>query len=756
MKTKPIVTLDETDSPDIALDVAGTPVVIAKGLPGDDGRNRLTLTSLDSHTTVDLRSTRNALQSPRIVSCGNELIAFWLEGCNGQWRLWSAAAGESRLARPKAISGRRATMAFDVTVDVKGNIWVVWQEGYRVLGRRLSRGGWSKTFAVTAAGVDAWRPAVCAAPDAGVWVAWDVAETNTFNVFLTRLRSVRPSKAIRVTGSPDLAFAPALGCDRKGRVWLAYRQVEHWRRSKVYRLNPRSEIYVRCWDPEATAFSVCDSAELQSGGRVEIPRGRWPNGNLSEVQIFVDAAEHVHVLYRRIRMTGDRVVDKVHDWGWSVEEVVRVGDKWVGPRRLTCGEGFSTARPRLCETGSELLLAAQESAHTSAIPGRREPNALPQVNLYRVNPLPAAGPPAAVHSWEVSPAVLTPETREVLPRDGKEVLIWGDLHRHSDMSKCVSMVDGSVWDHLRWARGVAGLQFYAITDHHNHLNDYEWDRHIDWMERANEPGRFAAVLGFEGGSIGIGTAHVNLYGMDRESVWCARRTYQKYPDLRDLCAALVDAGMVGKVWVIPHFHASAPGGSEAQLPDELWDFAPFTEVVQTRGFSAAFAHLVAGAGQPVGFTGSSDHASPPWARSWTAVPWWQFQHAITGLWVEEITPAGVFAALARRRCMGSNGVKLQVDLTVNGKPMGGVLKTAKAPRVKVQARGTTGLLSLAVVRDGEVIHDVPLSGREQEVVWTDEDATRGEHYYYVRVRQEPEWGYHYAGETWTTPVWVRR
>jgi len=595
-----------------------------------------------------------------------------------------------------------------------------------------------------------------------------VEERGTFNLLVRRVPDQEHFGPVhRITSTRAIDHDCTLGEDPWGNVWVAWSRIEHWQDTRIYRLNPRREIYVRCLDPATGRIHVCDSAEEQHGGRVDIPRGSWQD-NVAGVTLHVDRLGAVHLYTRHIHITGDRTKG-VYDWGWAVREIVRDGSTWRGPERVSLGEGFSTSPPSILESEDGLLLACQESDNTSGMPhvNVREPNAVPHISLYQVPLAHGRRPGTAGRLWEVRGSSRPSDAVRILActQDDGEVLIWGDIHRHSDMSKCVSSVDGSAWDHYRWARSVAGLQFYCITDHWDHLNEHEWRARIDLARRFDAPGEFAALLGFEAAGGAAGTLppgmHVNVYGRDREAAILAMRTFVRQSrnkgSLGGFCHDLERAGLGDRVLVIPHYHGIPRGFPDIGfLPLASRAYIPAVEVVQVRGFAPGLAKALAASDLHVAFTGSSDHASPPWGHAWKLVPWWHYQHAITGLWVKEITVDGVIEGLRRRRAFATNGVKLAVELKIDGHEMGQSFSTSQPPHILVTARATTEISKAQIIRDGVVIHELRGDGAALHATLDDETLPPGEHYYYARVWQEPELGYSYPGEAWTTPIWVHR
>src|SRR5579872_7623882 len=53
-------------------------------------------------------------------------------------------------------------------------------------------------------------------------------------------------------------------------------------------------------------------------------------------------------------------------------------------------------------------------------------------------------------------------------------LYWGDLHRHSLVSRCTSGDEPSLEDFYRYAWDVCDYDFWAVTDHSENSSDYQW------------------------------------------------------------------------------------------------------------------------------------------------------------------------------------------------------------------------------------------------------------------------------------------
>lgn len=74
---------------------------------------------------------------------------------------------------------------------------------------------------------------------------------------------------------------------------------------------------------------------------------------------------------------------------------------------------------------------------------------------------------------------------------------FGDLHRHTHRSRCAMGQDGTTEDAIRYARGPGALDFVAVTDHFQHLNERTWLRARRDAARWNDPGRLVVFPAIE-------------------------------------------------------------------------------------------------------------------------------------------------------------------------------------------------------------------------------------------------------------------
>jgi hypothetical protein len=87
-------------------------------------------------------------------------------------------------------------------------------------------------------------------------------------------------------------------------------------------------------------------------------------------------------------------------------------------------------------------------------------------------------------------------------------LYFGNLHSHTEYSDG----KGTPAEAFAWARDQVGLNFYAVTDHAEQLNDEEWKDIVEQAKRSTMPGRFIGMSGFEWSNPLYG--HITVWGTE--------------------------------------------------------------------------------------------------------------------------------------------------------------------------------------------------------------------------------------------------
>ena len=335
---------------------------------------------------------------------------------------------------------------------------------------------------------------------------------------------------------------------------------------------------------------------------------------------------------------------------------------------------------------------------------------------------------------------------------------------------------GSLDENYVYARDVANLDVYALTDHDIHMLSEEspWQARIDKANEYNQPGEFVALNAYEWTSSMYG--HRNVYYRGETGPMFPCRTEGDYwsptaPTPEQLWAHLDEAGL--EAITIPHH----PPATSHPL---TWDyFSPkydrLVEVYSSwgnhetalnplRGYgSDRFEHLTIrdalAKGYQFGLIGSSDgHDGHPGNAQSPDVKHHHLYHphgsGRIGVLAPELTREAVFDAMYARRCFATTGPHVAMNVTLNGHAMGSVVRTGEltqAPVLSATIAAPWLIERVQVVKSGAVVADFGSTrhAMEAEFAWPDSayDAAQTS-YTYVRLTLAD-------GEmAWSSPIWV--
>jgi len=346
---------------------------------------------------------------------------------------------------------------------------------------------------------------------------------------------------------------------------------------------------------------------------------------------------------------------------------------------------------------------------------------------------------------------------------------WGEIHGHSEESDG----NGTLDEHYTYARDVALLDFACVSDHDRHLYDHpeRWDVAQDKVREYSDPGKFVAVLGYEGRSRnpdGTGFhGDINVYYLsDREEM------------LDPFTVPLAPEVVKGKdAILVPHTPLYGSGCNMGthwehleQLPPHIM---PLVEVFSTHGNSEYYdcpRHVLwQGEGQSVvdalkkgfrlGMIGSSDYhevltgnllrvQDTPRSINNRHM---QARCGLAAVRAEDLTRAGIFKAMRARRTYATSGIRAYVDFSINDSEMGTEIAIASATeprRMKLAVAAPERIVKLEIIRNGDAIADVADGNWyvEREVV--DDDPLSDGAFYYLRATTERN------DFAWSSPVWV--
>jgi hypothetical protein len=357
------------------------------------------------------------------------------------------------------------------------------------------------------------------------------------------------------------------------------------------------------------------------------------------------------------------------------------------------------------------------------------------------------------------------------PTDVIEVLsqqniYWGDLHSHARLSW-----DG-VGDHsFEYARHVAGLDFYALTDHAiaptggkpRGLSESTWPEAVALTDKFHDPPHFVTFHAYEA-SFSRPYGHHNIYFRDRPGPFI-------YPERTSL-DELWKMASAGEVLTIPHHTGKFPGGID--FAHHHPDFRRNFEIYSGHGSSEVYAP-----GQPLSFERSTftspsmslpspTFAQDAWKRGLLlstiaasddhrGQPG-QPHYGLAAVRAPALTRNDIFQALHDRHTYGTTGAKIILDFSLNGTPMGQSVKVGSAPVLKVRALGAGVIERIELLKWQKpaekfaVLHSWHPNALDFEGEYRD-DAFAAGAIYYVRLRQKENIRDHLV-KAWSSPIWT--
>jgi hypothetical protein len=366
-----------------------------------------------------------------------------------------------------------------------------------------------------------------------------------------------------------------------------------------------------------------------------------------------------------------------------------------------------------------------------------------------------AGRPGLYRLRATGPEGLSAESNPLEVSEHGPRVLWADLHGHSNFSDGTGLPE----DYFVYARDVAALDVVSLTDH-DHWGLQFIDRHPElWEEirtqtaRFHEPHRFVTLLGYEWTNWVYGHRHV-LYFADSGTVHSSLDPATERPE--QLWSALAGLDAI----TIAHHSAGGPIAIDWTHPPDP-RLEPVTEVVSVHGsseaedspsriYSAVAGNFVRDAldrGYRLGFVGSGDSHDGHPGNAHLAGP----TGGLAAILSEELTRAGVLAALRERRVYATSGPRILLRASLGKARMGSVLSSAAAGDthdLAVRAVGTAALSHVDVVRSGAVVESLPCHGLTDCTAVLPLAGLHPGEYVYVRAVQED------GGLAWSSPVFV--
>lgn len=358
---------------------------------------------------------------------------------------------------------------------------------------------------------------------------------------------------------------------------------------------------------------------------------------------------------------------------------------------------------------------------------------------------------------------LEAESNPMLASPRGATLLWGDLQGHTQLS------DGSATpaQYFEYGRDAAGLDFVAVTDHDHwglealDRNPALWEDTIGVVRDFHEPGRYVALLGFEWTNWVEGHRHVVHFGEDEEDLVLLSSLDPEVDTPTELWAALEGQ----PVLTIAHHSAGGPVPTDWSIPpDPILE--PVTEVASVHGSSEApdaprpiynpkpgnYVRDALDLGYRLGFTGGSDgHDGHPGLAQIAGG-----SSGVAAVWSDAAEPRSrpaLLAGLRSRRGYATNGPRMLVQASLDGRPMGADVPIDPGQdvhRLAWNVAGTSAIERIDLVRRGSPVVSIDAEGLRDSTGVVEIPVLEVGDYLYLRVVQED------GGAAWTSPFQIVR
>ncbi|MDO8682573.1 MAG: DUF3604 domain-containing protein [Armatimonadota bacterium] len=709
---------------------------------------------------------------------------FWTANTGKLAGIYGAMRENGRWSAPMSIAvGSEANQNQEVCVDREGKMWLVWQRftngSYDIYLKSFDGRSWSKDTPIAQSSRNEWDPVIVSDAKGVVWIAWSAYEDSGYTLYLAPFADNQIGPRVTVACNGTYNIHPWLCADAQDRIWITWdsmKPINHGYSGQStitganlkdidHRLSLGSgivESYIKlaCYDGKQLYSPI----SLKSPGSVVAKQ--YSDSHAGMPKVAVDDAGNVYITHRAhfVQETKRRS----YYWDVFVEQYSK--GKWQPTLKLARSDG-PQEEVAITSLGRGGMLAAYQMEHRDSFKGGLGPEQkedlhperfvnvngydgdiyVAQVQFTNENTRsedvmkPSAAAPSSFSDKPLSRAAHT------VSKDKKVYnLYWGDLHKHSNVSRCTAGLEPGPADHYVYSHDTCNYDFMALTEHSEHTSQYEWWRLQELADLYYIPGSFTPMIGYEWtAEFPIGNKNVIFEGRPAPLV---RSRVDGCRTGNELFAILKGE----KAVVIPHTTASVVMGCDWSEHDP--ELQRLVEVFQARRGSSegedcprfwpdpgrekapkpGFVQNGLAKGYRMGMICSSDHG---YGVSYAVV------------YAEKLDRKSIFEALYNRRCYGSTAYGTIIEFWSDGHFMGEEYKSSASPKLELFASAPVNLRSVEIIKNGKVVYsqggvDKPIGKKEIRVSWSDPNKITAPAYYYLRVIREDD------EMAWSSPIWV--
>lgn len=658
--------------------------------------------------------TADGLWGPVAARCTHaHPVVAWTARDNGQWRLNVHRAGET-----VTLFESRQVLRNPCVAEWQGNIFtgcvVMTSAGPRI---RVFKGDGERILET-----DGRNPRLEAGRDGVFLLRERAAKGPSWTISVARLPESGQTPKWRKLPRPqdlnlnaDLLYDPTASC-----LYVVHEACGGWGVNEAIGLH--RDLYLWRFDERTDEFQAVEHTAL---GRVPILYEASHSFNRPPIQprlLVLDGKPAV--AFRRFVYIGGRPFS----WYYFLTRLTAQG--WSVPTRISEHYGMTETDYGVLAVGEGLLAAFSCGKQHPGVSyddyteGRQHcPSRVYDhwIDLGIVAADTDFGPPRVLPNHSQGVYRLPLPVRDIAPEPppvpksesaGQKTLIWGDLHQHSAWSKCQFM-DGSIDEILRFERDILGCRVFSFGEHTTMMSEAEFTWYMDRLEaEAGEDG--VALFGCEPWTWGHDT---NFYAIERPMFGRLRVLYLRHRHLGVILDAIARGMPPRSIAAIRHFHGPRRDGTRQHARGEFGEqygtdhpavgetwfesIEPAMEAMQVRGNVMleriegfpAFPVNFLNHGARVGVVGGSDHNH---MRGYN-------HFCLTGFWVNDVSPAGVWDALWNRRTVACANGKVALGLACDGHGMGELLPGTSSERCfTVHGTCARPIRRVTLMYDGEL------------------------------------------------------
>ena len=305
-------------------------------------------------------------------------------------------------------------------------------------------------------------------------------------------------------------------------------------------------------------------------------------------------------------------------------------------------------------------------------------------------------------------------------------LYSGELHAHTSESDGV----GTVKEAYTYARDVAKLDFYSITDHSNSITAGTYQNtHQTTANNFNDPGTFVALYGYEQ-TYNVSSYFGHLNTINYTSITTRSTLLQNYYAMM--------AKRSGTLVMFNHPGYTWGNFCEYEFRTDAFDEAVNLAEIKGKGYDVEYALCLT----------KGWHVSPLYNEDNHAANWGNAYEYCGYALAPSLTRQNLIEAFEKNRTYTTTDKTLKIYYKINDEWMGSRLQNPDKLKVSIElsTEKAIGLGTVYLIGEDNIVVASQNLGRTRKYTWEFEIDPIYD-YYYVKVHCDSTWAV-------TAPIWI--